>query len=138
MLILTLRTDKSEAEVGLFNNHKQIAYETWPAHRQLAETIHSKIQSLLDSQDKKWDDLRGVVFYRGPGSFTGLRIGASVANALSYSLDIPAAAAGGKSWIWQGHAALHESPDKRLVLPEYGSPASIYIPRIKYNDRSQS
>lgn len=34
-------------------------------------------------------DLDGIEVETGPGSFTGLRVGVSVANALGYSLGIP-------------------------------------------------
>ena len=36
MLILAIRTEKPEAEIGLFDDEKKLAYETWEAHRQLA------------------------------------------------------------------------------------------------------
>ena len=36
-----------------------------------------------------WDVLEGIEVETGPGSFTGLRVGVSVANALGYSLGIP-------------------------------------------------
>ncbi len=49
MIILTIRTDKPEAEIGLYDGEQQLAYEMWSAHRQLAETIHTKIKELLDS-----------------------------------------------------------------------------------------
>lgn len=82
MLILTIRTDKPEAEIGLCNGDKQLAYETWQAHRLLAETLHRKVEDLLASQSKTVDDIEGLVGFQGPGSFTGLRIGLSVVNAL--------------------------------------------------------
>lgn len=34
-------------------------------------------------------DLTGIEVEKGPGSFTGIRVGVSVANALGYSLSIP-------------------------------------------------
>jgi hypothetical protein len=43
MIILTIRTDKPESEIGLFNNKDKLAYEVWQAHRELAETVHKKI-----------------------------------------------------------------------------------------------
>lgn len=38
---------------------------------------------------KKWKLLKGIEVETGPGSFTGLRVGVSVANALGFSLGIP-------------------------------------------------
>jgi tRNA threonylcarbamoyladenosine biosynthesis protein TsaB len=123
-MILTLRTDKPESEIGLYDSQERVAYETWAAHRQLAETIHKKLEGILDG--KKPD---GIVIYEGPGSFTGLRIGMSVANALAYSLDIPITAASGENWIEAGISELESNPSKRPVVPEYGLPATVTRPK---------
>ena len=74
MIILTIRTDNPEAEIGLYENEKQLAYKTWQAHRSLAETIHIKIKELLNEANKSLDDIEGIACFKGPGSFTGLRI----------------------------------------------------------------
>ena len=37
----------------------------------------------------RWKDLEGIDVEKGPGSFTGLRVGVSVANALGFALGIP-------------------------------------------------
>lgn len=47
MLILTIRTDKPEAEIGLFNDQEKIAYEVWEAHRELSVSLHQKVEDLL-------------------------------------------------------------------------------------------
>ncbi len=129
MLILTIRTDKPEAEVGLYNGNRQLAYSTWPAHRQLAETIHIRIKELLKSQDRRLDDLEGVIAFKGPGSFTGLRIGLSVANALAYARDIPLIGSAGKNWLETGITRLAKGENDKIALPEYGSEPHITLPR---------
>lgn len=129
MIILTIRTNKPEAEVGLFDNDKKLAYEKWEAPRSLSETIHQKIHKLLKHQQKDWKDIDGIVCYQGPGSFTGLRIGLSVGNALAYSLNISIVAAGGKDWIKNGIKALRAGKNQNIVLPRYGSPAHITSPK---------
>lgn len=128
-MILTIRTDKPEAETGLYDDEKQLAYETWEAHRQLAETIHKKIEGILDKTDKKMTDLKAIVAFEGPGSFTGLRIGLSVANALAYGLDIPIVSASGEDWQEQGIKQLLAGGNDGLAMPRYGSPAHITQPR---------
>ena len=125
MIVLTLRTDKPEAEIGLYDTTKQLAYETWSAHRQLAETLHTKIQAMLVSQDKDWHDIAGIVVYQGPGSFTGLRIGLSVANALSDSLGAPVVATQTDDWITSGLGRLQDNQNDTIALPEYGAPVRI-------------
>ena len=129
MLILTIRTDKPEAEIGLFEDAKKLSYKQWPAHRQLAETIHTQIAKILQSQEKTWNGLEGLVCYKGPGSFTGLRIGLTVANTLAYSLKVPIVSGTGKQWIKQGNVRLAKGENESVSLPEYGSPANITKPK---------
>jgi tRNA threonylcarbamoyladenosine biosynthesis protein TsaB len=124
-MILTIRTDKPEAEIGLFQDDQKLRYETWQAHRELAETIHTKISDILDG--RTLNDLTGIVFYKGPGSFTGLRIGASVANALAYSLGVPVVGTSGPDWIEKGISGLGESGTG--VVPDYGAPAQTNSPK---------
>ena len=47
------------------------------------------IETLLSEQKLKLSDIVAINVISGSGSFTGLRVGATVANALGYLLDIP-------------------------------------------------
>jgi tRNA threonylcarbamoyladenosine biosynthesis protein TsaB len=125
MLTITIRTDKPDAEIGLFDGEQQLAYETWHAHRTLAETIHTKLQEMLSAQAKTWNDIEGLVVFKGPGSFTGLRIGITVANTLAYALQVPIVGAMGDDWVTQGNAALRGGHNDGQVMPEYGGDAHI-------------
>lgn len=129
MIVLTIRTDKPEAEIGLYDESTQLAYEAWQAHRQLGETLHTKIAALLESQEKSWDDIEGIAVYEGPGSFTGLRIGMSVANALAYSLDVPILATDGEAWRETAIANLQRGSNASFAVPNYGSDAHITVPK---------
>ena len=127
MIILTIRTDKPEAELGLYDDQSQVTYQTWQAHRQLAETIHTKIAGLLESQAKSLGDIQGIVVFQGPGSFTGLRIGLTVANATAYAQGIPIVASQGEDWLLAGIARLSAGDNDRIALPEYGAEANITV-----------
>jgi tRNA threonylcarbamoyladenosine biosynthesis protein TsaB len=130
MLILTIRTDKPEAEIGLFEDEQKLAYETWQAHRLLAETIHQKLDELLKSQNKELQDIRALVGFEGPGSFTGLRIGLSVVNALAASYKIPVVGTTGDDWVQAGIAKLLSGDiSSSVVLPEYGGEIFVTPPR---------
>ncbi len=130
MIILTLRTDKIESELGLYNGETQLGYDVWEAHRQLAETIHLKINELLSVYEKELNDIEGIVCYKGPGSFTGLRIGLSVANALAYSLQVPIVGIEGEDhWLERGLTDIKSGKNDEAVLPAYGSPVHITQPK---------
>ena len=129
MIILTLRTDKPEAELGLFNDEKQLAYRKWQAHLELSKTIHNEIEEILNKSSISLGELGGIVCFKGPGSFTGLRIGLSVANALAYAQAIPVVATTGENWIQTGIKKLLAGQDDRIALPEYGRPAATTPPK---------
>jgi len=128
MLVLTIRTDQPEAEIGLYKDGQIIAERRWAAHRQLAETLHSTIGNLLADNGISFEQLNGIVVYAGPGSFTGLRIGVSVANALSYSCQIPIVASHTGNWQSDGISSLHSATIK-YIAPFYGMPATITKPK---------
>jgi len=129
MIILTIRTDKPEAEVGLFENKRQLHYFKWTAHKELSVTLNSKIDEILNKSSKTLEDVGGIIAFKGPGSFTGLRIGLSVANALSYSLNIPVVSSTADQWVADGLKKLQAGENEKIALPEYGSDAFVSRPK---------
>lgn len=125
MIILTIRTDKPEAEIGIYNNEEQLAYKKWEGHKQLSTTILKKIEELLRTTQKGWKDIEGVVCYKGPGSFTGLRIGLTVGNTIANTQKVPIVSTGHENWIEKGVAGLQKGQNEQVALPEYGREAHI-------------
>jgi len=129
MLILTIRTDKPEAEVGLYQDENQLAYDTWQADRKLSDTVHQRLRTLLESKSYTTQDLEGIAVFKGPGSFTGLRIGITVANALAEGLTIPIVGTEGEDWLQASLKLLGTGKNEQIVLPEYGAPPHITLPK---------
>ena len=57
--------------------------------KQKAQVVLPMIDQLLRENKLKLVDIGSVEVNIGPGSFTGLRVGMSVANALAFALKIP-------------------------------------------------
>lgn len=127
MIILTIRTDKPEAELRLYDDQKMIAEIVWQAHRELSETIHLKIRDLIKSQNLELSDIGGVVGFLGPGSFTGLRIGLAAANTLAQQLRVPIVGGQGEKWQEDSVKKLLSGEDAKIILPKYGSDPHITV-----------
>jgi len=54
-----------------------------------AEALHPYIKEALERASLSFSDLGAVAVSKGPGSYTGLRIGVSAAKGLCFSLDLP-------------------------------------------------
>jgi len=59
------------------------------AKEQSSQKLLPFIDEVLKKEEKTVKDITGIEVNTGPGSFTGLRVGVSVANALGWVLDIP-------------------------------------------------
>ena len=97
----------------------------WQAGRTLA-------RGLLKFLEEKTGDLHnisGIGVMKGPGSFTGLRIGLTVANTLADSLNIPIVGAMGEDWRGTALKKLRAGENEKIVMPEYGAAAHITAPR---------
>lgn len=129
MIILSVRTDKPEAELGIFADDHQQDYLVWMADRELSLTILEKITELLDRNNLNFHQLEGIVGYRGPGSFTGLRIGLTVANTLAYGLRIPVVGSDAEAWIQDGIAKLLKGENQKIALPYYEREPNISRPK---------
>ena len=87
----------------------------WDSGRTLARDLLKFIHDKLQENGKDWQDLTEIAFMSGPGSFTGLRIGAVVVNTLANELKIP---------LYN-----HRGEKVALIMPEYGREANISAPK---------
>lgn len=88
---MKIRIDTSvshQAVVSLYKDGTWIAKhaDVKPAS---AQTVLPLLESLLADQHVMISDITAVEVHTGPGSFTGLRVGAAIAQTLSWALQIP-------------------------------------------------
>ena len=125
-MILAIKTDNPTAELVVMDgNGNIIVREEWLAERRLAHELLGKLEELLARAQGDWTQLSGLVVFKGPGSFTGLRIGITVMNTIAYSQSLPIVGQVGETWLSDGVTRLGQGNSDQVVLPEYGAPARI-------------
>src|ERR1700742_1723285 len=88
-LILQIETATTVCSVALSENGSVLTHKEVQQRNIHAEAITVFIDELLKAAGRQYHELNAVAVSCGPGSYTGLRIGISVAKGLCYALDIP-------------------------------------------------
>ena len=99
---MKLSIDTSESDriiIGL--DDRQWRFKT-KKHR--SQQLLGLIEQTLKKQKKDLKEVKQIEVNLGPGSFTGLRVGMSVANALGWALKVP----------------INDQKVGKLVEPKYG------------------
>lgn len=109
---MKLYLDTSTPETVLRLNDKEYKYLF---ANDLAEKLLKFIKDKLDENNYTWQDITEITFMSGPGSFTGLRIGACLVNTLAHELNIP---------LKDHHGKKHQ-----IIIPDYGREANISKPK---------
>ncbi len=88
--ILCLETATTNCSVTLSVNGSVIALqENNDSKYSHAEKLHPFIEKILEDANIKKGSLDAIAVSKGPGSYTGLRIGVSAAKGLCFALDVP-------------------------------------------------
>lgn len=87
-MLLAVDTSTTRAGIALYNG-EVVAESVWLAGRDHGRHLMPLIQQTLDRLRLKPSDLTAVAAARGPGSFTGLRVGLAVARGLQVGLGVP-------------------------------------------------
>ena len=89
-MILAINTSTTQFSIALMKEQGDILaeYLISPDEKNF-KTFMPSVYSLFDTCGKDVKDLKAVVVARGPGSFTGLRVGLAMAKGMAHGLDIP-------------------------------------------------
>ena len=109
---MKLYLDTSTPETILKLNDQEYRYVFT---NDLAEKLLGFIRDKLNAKNKTFQDITEITFMSGPGSFTGLRIGAAIVNTLASELNIP---------LYD-----HRGQKHQIIIPDYGRQANISKPR---------
>jgi len=133
--LLAIDTSTEQAGLALFDGTLLIE-QTWHAGRSQTVSVLPRISDVLDSLNLTLDSVGAVGIARGPGTFTGLRVGLSIAKGMMIAarraliaidtLEITAA-----PFVAAGSSVLAVLPAgrRRLVWAVYGPDQETQMPR---------
>jgi len=119
--ILFLDTSKDETLIAVFDDRKLLEIISWNGNGELSDTLLAKIELLFRKNHLKLGDISLIAINLGPGSYTGLRIGISTVNAISWSNKIPIRSAKYEN----NKLAFLSTETLKSVLPLYAYPPNI-------------
>lgn len=135
MLILAINTASSRTGIALFKvkvpkssaENLQIpilAEDSWPAKNNEAEKLMPAIANLLKTARQNLTDIKQIYVIKGPGSFTGLRVGITVANTIAYLNNCELF---GLSTFEYWHSASQATGSDNLTVLIYAGSGGVYL-----------
>lgn len=89
MLLLSIDSSTRGCSVALHQQSQLLATYELYTDKSSSAMLTTLIQNVVKDSGYKLDDLDAVVVAKGPGSYTGLRVGVSTAKGICYALDKP-------------------------------------------------
>jgi tRNA threonylcarbamoyladenosine biosynthesis protein TsaB len=87
-MLLALETANDQCSVGLYDTAGLLAYRFDARPREQTRLLLPMIDEVLTELGVSLPELDAIAFSRGPGSFSGVRINAAVAQALAWTHDL--------------------------------------------------
>ncbi|MBE9488676.1 MAG: tRNA (adenosine(37)-N6)-threonylcarbamoyltransferase complex dimerization subunit type 1 TsaB [Bacteroidetes bacterium] len=88
--ILNIETSTTNCSVSLSKKGETLVLkEDYNSRYSHSERLHAYIDTVLNEAEVSLNELNAIAISKGPGSYTGLRIGVSAAKGLCYALDKP-------------------------------------------------
>ncbi len=113
-MILLIETATKNCSVALMHDGAVIAEHSETADDFVhAERLHSSID-LLVKKNGGYAELKAIGISKGPGSYTGLRIGVSAAKGLCFGLNIPLLAL--RTTESLAHFAITQKPEAGKII----------------------
>ena len=112
---LALHTASRELGLAISNFAGDSRCKTWNLDRDLATHLHQYLVEFIGPQT--WEDLAFIAVAKGPGGFTGTRMGMVTARTLAQQLDIPVFAISTLAAVaWAAHPQPPQASDGLLSI----------------------
>ncbi len=87
MISLFIDTSVSKLILGLYKDEEVLFYENIDANNDLSSIALKDLNIALNNNGIKAKDIDNIYVSNGPGSFTGIRIGVTIAKTLAYTIN---------------------------------------------------
>ena len=111
-MLLAIDTSTTQTGLALYHEQGVIAECTWQSGRNHTAQVLPQLDMLLRHTNLRRDSLRAIAVASGPGSWSGLRVGMSIAKALVLAANLPLLGVGTLDVLAYAHA-----PSPLPVLP---------------------
>ena len=85
MISLFIDTTTNHLRVGIYKDKKECFYDDSVVSSDLSSKALPKIKEALDSLDITIDNIDDIYVVNGPGSFTGIRVGVTIAKTMAFA-----------------------------------------------------
>lgn len=115
LTLLALDTSTEACSVALFHRGEKTHIN------ELAQRTHTKrilpmIDEILENSGLRLNQVDALVFGRGPGSFTGVRVGAGIAQGLAFGADLPVIPISNLTAMAQAAFELHQAENVVVAI----------------------
>ena len=121
MALLAISTGGFDTKIALVG--KSIIQERWQSVNDEAEKLMPQIDRLLIRAGMNFADLKEVLAIKGPGSFTGLRVGVTVANTIAYLTGSKLYGVNSFSYWWE----VFGKSDPETALLIFAGKGGLYV-----------
>ena len=116
--IILIETSTALCSTALVRDGKVVAYRESSVPHSHAALTAPLVKEILDSEGLKAGDCQAVCVSKGPGSYTGLRVGVSTAKGLCFGAGIPLLSVGTlDALVWQARGENLLPEGCRYVVP---------------------
>ena len=130
MRYLYIDTSSSYLYTALIDEDKTIAEVKKEFGQSLSEVALPEIVSMFEKNNLKATDIDKIIVVNGPGSFTGIRIGITIAKVYAWSLHLPI------TTIYSLEAMAISSENKKIHVPIINARRGYVFAAI-YNEENQ-
>lgn len=129
MLTLGINTAGSVTSIALLRDDKLVAENSWQSNKDEAERLMPALADMCEKAGAEFSQIEKVIVISGPGSFTGLRVGVTVANTIAYLNECDLYAVDTFEYWWAKVVSDDDLRETGRILLIFAGSKGVYVNR---------